>query len=55
MKKKIYLIFQVGIKFDLINHNFKPEFVDSGFNFVQDENNLYKSVVTGRIRIQLKK
>ena len=39
MKKKIYLYFrQVGIKFDLINHYFKLEFVDSGLYFVQDEN-----------------
>ena len=41
MQKNIYFYFrQVGIKFDLINHNFKIEFVDSGLYFVQDENNL---------------
>ena len=27
------------------------EFVDSGLYFVQDENNFFKSIVTGRIRI----
>ena len=26
-----------GIKFDLINHHFKLEFVDSGFYFVKDK------------------
>ena len=31
MKKKIYLYFRkVGIKFDIINHHFLLEFVDSG-------------------------
>ena len=30
------------------------EFVDSGLYFVQDENNLYKSIVTGRIRIRIR-
>ena len=29
----------VGMKFDLINHHFMLEFVDSGLYFVQDENN----------------
>ena len=39
MKKKIF-IFKVGRhKFDLINHQFKLEFVDPGLYFVQDENN----------------
>ena len=34
MKKKIYLYFrQVGINFDIINHNFMLEFVDPGFIF----------------------
>ena len=40
MKKKIYLYFRwVGITFDIINHHFMLEFVDSGLYFVQDENN----------------
>ena len=38
MKIKYIFIFKVGIKFDLINHHFKLEFVDSGLYFVQDEN-----------------
>ena len=34
--EKMYLYFRkVGIKFDLINHGFKLEFVDSGFYFIQ--------------------
>ena len=34
-EKKIYLYFRyVGIKFNLINHHFKLEFVDSGLYFV---------------------
>ena len=41
MKKKIYSYFRfVGIKFDIINHPFMPEFVDSGLHFVQDETNI---------------
>ena len=48
MKTKIYSYFRMlGIKFDIINHHFMLEFVDS----VQDENNFYKSIVTGRILI----
>ena len=40
MKKKIYLYFRwVGIEFDIINHHFKLEFVDSSFHFVQGEIN----------------
>ena len=39
-EKKIYLYFrQVRIKFDLINHDFQLELVDSGLYFIQDENN----------------
>ena len=39
MKKKIYLYFRwVGIKFDILNHHFKIEFIDSGLYFVQGEN-----------------
>ena len=38
-RKKIFIFVQVGKKFDLINHHFKLEFVDSGLYFVQDENN----------------
>ena len=39
-EKNIFIYFkQVCIKFDLINQHFKLEFVDSGFYFVQDENN----------------
>ena len=39
MKKKYSYFRQVGIKFDIINHHFMLEFVDSGLYFVQDENN----------------
>ena len=43
-KKLVLVIFQVGRhKFDLINHHFKLEFVDSGvylYSYYQDENNL---------------
>ena len=39
MKKKIFLYFrQVGIKFDIITHQFMLEFVDSDLYFVQDKN-----------------
>ena len=39
MKKKMYLYLrQVGIKFDIINHHFMLEFVDSGLYFVHDKN-----------------
>ena len=40
MKNKRIFIYKVGRhKFDFINHNLKPEFVDSGVYFVQDEAN----------------
>ena len=41
-EEKNIFIFKVGRhkKIDLINHNFKLEFVYSGLYFVQDENNL---------------
>jgi len=56
MKKKIYLYFRkVGITFDILTHHFMLESVDSGLYFVQDENNFYKAVVTGRIRIRMAK
>ena len=29
----------MGVKFDIINHHFMLEFVDSGLYFVQDEKN----------------
>ena len=51
-EEKVYLYLRkVGINFDLINHHFKLEFVDSGLYFVLDKND-FISVVTGRIRIQ---
>ena len=43
MKKKMCLYLRyVGIKFDIINHHFMLETVDSGLYFVQDENNFIK-------------
>ena len=42
----------IGIQFDIINHNFMLEYVDSGLYFVQDKN-YFKSVVTGRIRVRI--
>ena len=47
---KLYF-WSVGIKFDLITHNFKLEFVDSGLyfvqDFVQDENNSIRILIPG--------
>ena len=46
MKKKIYLYFrQVGINFDIINHNFMLEFVGPGLYFVQDEKNFINTLL----------
>ena len=52
-EKKMFL-FESGrhkIRFFILAFNL--EFVDSGSCYVQDENNFYISVVTGRIRIRI--